>query len=529
MFEVRAVRSVAELVATSVSDTSRMAETLNSGVDTPAMAAYADLGVSWVFGACHSESGLRDAAAYRARVAETANAAWMDNTTLVTAATLMSDRGPEALTPLTVWDLATLARSVVCYEHIYHHAHPGVDDAELNRRLGDEVFIAVPLPLQPASARRILPERWEGAHRLMCDVWRTAYSWLRRLYEAADSNTLDGRQLQAVTEAWRHALGCDDLWPRDLVNFRDVDRRWQSPSDRLLLDTADITTVSETLGYLDPDEGASHYSRLARKLGTHDPSIKRRAQLLSDLNLRSYVNQRLAEFFQLPYACSAARSPFRNHLYDQALRIQQQLTLARVIDDRYAELAKASRLRLPVFLSLAVSEAREPVDVWAVLASMRHDARTLRRYRGEVDRALERGDLKEAVVISKALHTTVDSVLAVAGMATVSAGAVVVEELAKGDLPSVSTGIAATVAAAKGLVKSSLAQRLLWRLRRPYLLWVNDLVDQAHRLTEALPDFSRIWQLAPNQQAEFARRFQRMAGLAGHTRAAEELSAGSHA
>lgn len=130
------------------------------------------------------------------------------------------------------------------------------------------------------------------------------------------------------------------------------------------------------------------------------------------------------------------------------------------------------------------------------------------------ERELARGDLKETEDVAKALHSSVESILELAGRLTVATGAVVVEELAKGDLPGVKTVISATVAASKGLVKSSLACRLLWRWRRPQLLWANDLVDQAHRLTDALPDFARIWRIPPNLQASFAQRFRRMAELA---------------
>jgi hypothetical protein len=87
------------------------------------------------------------------------------------------------------------------------------------------------------------------------------------------------------------------------------------------------------------------------------------------------------------------------------------------------------------------------------------------------------------------------------------------ERFAKGDIAPMSTAISAGVAAAKGMFKSSFTDRLMWRLRKPELLWVNDLVDQAHHLTEAMPNFSRIWEIPPNRQAIFAKRFQKMALL----------------
>ena len=131
-----------------------------------------------------------------------------------------------------------------------------------------------------------------------------------------------------------------------------------------------------------------------------------------------------------------------------------------------------------------------------------------------MDQALARGDRKEFKKIGKALNTTVDNLLELAGKATTSAGTVVLENLSKGDISPVGTGIGVAVAAAKGVFKSSFKERIMWRLRSPQLLWINDLIDQSLHLTESMPDFSRIWEIPPNRQAIFAERFRRMAVLA---------------
>jgi hypothetical protein len=188
--------------------------------------------------------------------------------------------------------------------------------------------------------------------------------------------------------------------------------------------------------------------------------------------------------------------------------------VAKLIDDRYAELSEKVKLRLPVFLAVALRSADTPHGLWSGLADLRDQAFSFRAHREEMDLALERGDRKKIAEIGKVLHTSVESLLKVAGGAVTSAGGVVIERIAKGDLAPVSTAISATVAGAKNVFKSSFTDRLMWRLRKPELLWVNNLVEQSQHLTEAMPDFSRIWEIPQNRQAVFAERFQKMALLA---------------
>ena len=117
--------------------------------------------------------------------------------------------------------------------------------------------------------------------------------------------------------------------------------------------------------------------------------------------------------------------------------------------------------------------------------------------------------------MSKALHLAVEDVLAVAGRATAAVGIAVVDNIAHGDLSTIKTSAAALAAAGREVFRSSFKDRLVWRLRRPDLLWLNNVTDQANALTEALPDFSRIWQIPENRQSVFAERFAGMARLQG--------------
>jgi hypothetical protein len=514
IMEITNLRSISDLVSATETNIDAAVATIRGREDEPAFRAYADFGIPWYHASCQTEAGLKDIESYRALVKDKHLSAWMDNTTIVTAATLMSPSGPGILTPLTLWDLATFARAVICYDHIYHHRHPQVPDAALNKLLKDEVFITVPLPFRETGGR-LLPDPWDGAHRWFCETWSEAESWLTRLHQAIGSDTLDGHQVQAVTEAWRAALDRQELQPSELVDHKGIDRRWRSPTNELLVDTVNITDPDDTRIYVDSTENFELQFAKRREFGLPDLSRERRSALLSDLNLRAHINQSFANFFALPYACSAARIPFRKHLFDRVVKVQQELVTAKVIDQRYGELAAGVQLRLPIFLALSLQRAKQPKHVWDSLAELRVMSSDFRTYRFGFDNALARGDLKAAREMSKALHTTVEKLVTVAGKATTAVTTAVVEDVAKGDLSWAGTSISALRGATKGVLKSSFTDRLLWRLRKPELLWVNNVIDQAHHLTEALPKVSAIWEIPPNRQDSFIKRFKTISTLAG--------------
>ncbi len=514
MIDPGGARSIPDLVRGAAAEARLAAESMKHfGENSPRVLAYAELGVPWSWPTAHSQSGLNDLRGYEAYVGQPHGAAWMDNTTLVTADVLLSEAGPAAMTPLTVWDLVTFCRAVVCYERIYHHSHPHVDDGRINRLLGSDVLHPVPLPIRPTAEGNPLPVPWDGAHQFLCNLWEHAHSRIDDLRKQADTATPDGAWLAALRAGWAHALQRDDLEVDDLVNARDATTRWISPSNQLLIAIADITDVGDTWRYVDPTDDRRWPVGRRRDLGLPDHSRQRLGELLTDLNLRTYINQRLADAFTLPYAASVSRMPFRRYLYDRAVSVQHQLYSVGVLENRYTELAEGIRLRLPIFLAVALIGARVPSDLWGNLAQQRERAIKFRARRIELDAALGRQDRKEMLRVSAALHTDVDTLHGVLGRAVAESVLTVVEDVAKGDVHAVATGVAAVKAAGDRLVSSSLAHRLLWRLRRPHLLYLNNIIDEAQHLTEALPDFSRIWKIPERDQLRFAARFSRMASL----------------
>ena len=80
---------------------------------------------------------LRDVRRWQGGVSSRENAVWLDNSTVIAAATLLDEsQDPRLFTPLTLWDLATFVRAAVCFDRIYHFAQQEVNYAEINRFLG---------------------------------------------------------------------------------------------------------------------------------------------------------------------------------------------------------------------------------------------------------------------------------------------------------------------------------------------------------------------------------------------------------
>jgi hypothetical protein len=53
----------------------------------------------------------------------------------------------------------------------------------------------------------------------------------------------------------------------------------------------------------------------------------------------------------------------------------------------------------------------------------------------------------------------------------------------------------------------------MWRVRRPHLLWLNDVMDEARHLTEALPQVARIWEIPERELSALSERFGMMGTL----------------
>lgn len=230
---------------------------------------------------------LRDVRRWQAGVTPKENAVWLDNSTIIAAVTLLDESQDTRLfTPLTLWDLATFVKAAVCFDRIYHFAHPATNDASINRLLGEDVLVEVHRP------------REGGAYEALNDVWDLVDDRIGDLNDRISTDTLDGRMIDALVAGWRTIACAPELQARDLLDRKSADRNWRSPGQLRLEQIADATSVNAT-GFL-----GRHYSG-------------RVGEVLTDENYRTMINQRVADLVQLPYLPAVTRMPFRGLLNER--------------------------------------------------------------------------------------------------------------------------------------------------------------------------------------------------------------------
>lgn len=177
------------------------------------------------------------------------------------------------------------------------------------------------------------------------------------------------------------------------------------------------------------------------------------------------------------------------------------------------KLAKGVELQLPAFLACAIRDAESVDDVWTAIARLRGKAQKYRDTRLKLDRALAGHDKEEMERVSNALSIESASVLTALGGAAVGGTIAAAEQCASGDPTFLSAGIAGLVAVTQKLIVSPVSRQVVWRFRRPYLLWMTNVVDEAERLTEAWPEVERLWRIPEKQEGRFIEGFGNFARL----------------
>lgn len=486
------------LVASSMDEAQQFADTARYklGFDSPAMDAWAEHGGG--LGDAHNlyatDRARAEMVSYVAQV-DPAGAAWMDNTTIAAASTVIAEENLP-LTPVNLWDLATWSRAVVCYERIYHHPSAAVDDDQINTLLDDKVLHPVELPDRgPVIDKGDRPEPYDGAIFRFINIWFEANTRLRQLSAATKHpGSIDDRALEAVRQGWATVLGRSDVDINDLLNWQAMSVEFRSPSHRLI-EQITAASLHGNPAVFTPDRS------------TLPISSDEVAALIAETNLRSFLNRRYADDLHLPYERPIARMPFQWHLEATAAKVQQHLIAAQLLDDRYAELAEGAQLVLPAFLATAIQQVERSPQLWERLAEQRYKARKFRERRVELDRVLADRNLQQCAQVSKALRTDVERLHQLIATAAVRAGAIVLREMATGTPDQVSLGIAAATAAGNELLNSSLKDRIMWRLTRPHLLYLNNLVDESKQLTDAMPRVARVWNIAERDHNRFADHF----------------------
>ena len=500
--------AVAVLVEESIGNAGRCAETFEwFGQESPVVEGFVDLGISMSSGICTEQTDVAELEAYRGLV-NTERGAWMDNTTIATATALMSDLGPGLMTPLTLWDLAAFMRGVICYDRIYHHA-ASTDDAAINELLGEEVL--VPVPTAPDSPLRYSDEPGnttssESVARWLRNTFATGLSIISNLATGDDER--DRQDVEAVRHGWASVLGRPDLTPTQFLDTSSLSGRFNSLSALSLSTIVAATSVEGTAQSIDLPPKYQRLADARAEAGIPDHQDQDLKEMLSEINLRAFVNLEISNFFDLPYITPVSRAPFRRHLYDRAVAVDDLLSTVGLLQETYASWTAGAKLELPLFLAIALPKCKVPDDLWSALRAQRAAATKFRKRRNELDVALARRDRLATAKAARALASESGTLTEAIGGAGQAAAIAAVQTVGDGTWDGIAVGVSAAAAAVQNLISSNVTRRLLLRLTKPHLYYLPSVMREAEHITEALPDFSRIWRLPTRYQEEFANRLK---------------------
>jgi hypothetical protein len=441
----------------------------------PAVRSAVDAGILHLDEATLAD--LRALADWRPPADRSRNSVYMDATTVGIADRLLAgDR--RWLTPLTLWDLAAFADRVIMSDRIYYAGEHLVPAARLNQLLGDDVFVSLP-PLSQAED----------------DVPGRLYGQSLRAYQALVSPLAHQRELPAGTY-WADAVReVADAWT--LVTGRPVrpgealaacaSQRWFTPKLTLLRDPYcdDLPSLSE--GYCAP--------------------------VLGDVTYRAHASQSFANLLGLPYAPATARMPFRYHFCERGWELEDQLFTGEAANRAYRELAREQDLVLPVFLAVALAEARRIEDVWPRLAELRTRARRFRGHRLELDEALALGEASDTSrQLLMAVRSEAVKLTEVCGHGF-SLVAKIVGRLTRATPAQLPEEIATLMGIASAEVPADLRRRLWWQCFRPELRFLIQVRSQSREMTDALPKIGRLWGLPQGRANGFRDRFEQLGRL----------------
>ncbi|MEV8317719.1 hypothetical protein AB0Q95_26465 [Streptomyces sp. NPDC059900] len=439
----------------------------------PAVRSAVDAGAHRLDGATPAD--LRALADWRPSAVR--NSVYMDATTVGIAERLLAgDR--RWLTPLSLWDLAAFADRVVMSERIYYAGEDLVPAARLNQLLGEDVFVSLPhLSRARDSAAARLYEQ-------SLDTYRTLISPLVHQYEMP-GGTYWADAVREVAAAWTLVTG-RPVRPGEALAACEA-QGWFTPKLTLLRDPYCDDLPSLADGYCAP--------------------------VLGDVTYRAHASQSFANLLGLPYAPATARMPFRHYFCERGWDLEDQLLTADAASRAYRELAGEQDLVLPVFLAVALSEARRIEDVWPRLAELRTRARRFRRHRQDLDEALSLGEASETSrQLLMAVRSEAVGLTEVCGHGF-SLVAKIVGRLTRATPAQLPEEIATLMGIASAEVPADLRRRLWWQCFRPELRFLIQVRSQSREMTDAMPKIGRLWGLPQGRAKGFRERFEQLGRL----------------
>lgn len=415
-----------------------------------------------------------------------ANAVFMDTTTLYTAQALASDVAGKYLSPATLLDLSTFVQAVVLYDQIFHLESRLVDGPGINDKLGNEPII-VEIPVAKFD-EPYNPYVLNGVGAYLGNVFHQTVSDLRKLYSARKQRgTFEYDHLEKIRLAWSTVLGFQ-INTEDILN-PDEGTSWRSDGTTLLQDLLNLSRegIRESRLY-DVEQN------LERSKTLSDPSYV--YKYISETNHRASFNSHISRVLQLPYASSITRMPFRDNYYYFAQVVHEQLESIKAINKYLLEYRPAyfvpdKVLRLPVFLSVALSRCSSLDMFYEVLADLRKQAEPFRRHRREYELALQKPNSTELISLRKAIESDASNLTRALIAPVASAFAAVLAANAGGTPALAVTGIGLLTAI--GQFDEAQQDLLLRRLLRPEEWFLSNITQTARAITDSLSDVKKLW------------------------------------
>jgi hypothetical protein len=405
------------------------------------------------------------------------NGVYLDTTTVVTATRLLSGERTW-LTPLTLWDLATVAERVVLADRVYYTGEHLVPAAELNGLLGDDVFVSVP----PLAGQHDDP---------LSAVYSRNLAQFRDLIEPLvhrrplPDGTYWADAVKQVTDAWSLVTG-RPVPPEQALVPREA-HGWFTPKVEVVPDP-----------YLDDLPMASDRSG---------------QPVLGDITYRAYASQTFANLLGVPYAPATARMPFRHHFCRRNWELDDRLRTGEAATEAYRQLAKDTDLVLPVFLAVALADAGQLDQIWPRLAELREKARGFRKHRVELDESLALGEVSDTSrQLLMAVRSEAFKLTELLGF-----GYKLIVNVASRIVRATPLQLPDDVATLEGIARSTLPadlrQRLWWSVFKPDLRFLTHIRTQSRHMTDAMPRIGRLWGLPPSHGELFRTRFEQLAAL----------------
>lgn len=415
---------------------------------------------------------------------EEPNAVFMDTTTLYTAGILSHDPDGTYLSPATLFDLATFARSVILYDHIFHLETNTFTSTGINEELGnDQVLVEIPVEMFDGPYDN---STLHGAGAFLGNVFAQTMSNLGAMMRKASiSDTVEFQYMTRISKAWSHLLG----FPIPLEYLVDDDDRhnWRSDGRALLEDLL--------APFRDNHGNVADIEHEAKKMRLDNSTLKR---FVSETNHRAMFNAHIARALQLPYAPSVTRIPFRHYLYEVSGVIHEGLRSIRQLDQHLSlnrgayDLPKEPNLRLPVFLSIVLKRCSSLNQFYEVLAELRVQAADFRRLRREYEQALEKPNSTELESLRKAIQQDAKKlydVLVAPGASAIAATIATAAGAPDLEMVWMTVGLLTLCSQLDEVKREWLIRRLL----RPQEWFLSNIAEEGRAIGDSLADVERLW------------------------------------